>query len=101
MGRCLVGDRTTIGGPATAIAETVLAHGPLSIAILILHLEWTTQRHYLEAIKADERLDPQFVRLLKHHWQEEAQHAKIDTLVLQELADRASPEDIEKAIDDG
>ena len=38
--------------------------------------------------------------LLKHHWQEEAQHAKIDTLVLQELADRASPEQIEKAIDD-
>jgi hypothetical protein len=87
-------------GPATAIAETVLAHSPLSIAILILHLEWTTQRHYLEAVKADERLDAQFVSLLKHHWQEEAQHAKIDTLVLQELAERASPEDIEKAIDE-
>ena len=87
-------------GPATAIAETVLAHSPLSIAILILHLEWTTQRHYLESVKTDQRLDPQFVSLLKHHWQEEAQHAKIDTLVLQELAERASPQEIEKAIDE-
>jgi hypothetical protein len=87
-------------GPATAIAETVLAHSPLSIAILILHLEWTTQRHYLESVKTDQLLDPQFVSLLKHHWQEEAQHAKIDTLVLQELAERASPQEIEKAIDD-
>ena len=87
-------------GPATGIAETVLAHSPLSIAILILHLEWTTQRHYLESVKTDQLLDPQFVSLLKHHWQEEAQHAKIDTLVLQELAERASPQEIEKAIDD-
>jgi hypothetical protein len=87
-------------GPATAIAETVLAHSPLSIAILILHLEWTTQRHYLESVKTDQLLDPQFVSLLKHHWQEEAQHAKIDTLVLEELAERASPQEIEKAIDD-
>ena len=87
-------------GPATAIAETVLEHSPLSIAILILHLEWTTQRHYLESVKTDQQLDPQFVSLLKHHWQEEAQHERCDTLVLQELADRASPEQIEKAIDD-
>ena len=87
-------------GPATGIAETVLGHSPLSIAILILHLEWTTQRHYLESVKTDQLLDPHFVSLLKHHWQEEAQHAKIDTLVLQELAERASPQEIEKAIDD-
>jgi hypothetical protein len=87
-------------GPATAIADTVLAHSPLSVAILILHLEWLTQRHYLESIKTDEALDPQFVSLLKHHWQEEAQHAKLDTLVLEELASRASQSEIERAIDD-
>ncbi|MGC4093142.1 MAG: diiron oxygenase [Polyangiaceae bacterium] len=87
-------------GPATSIAETVLAHSPLSVAILILHLEWLTQRHYLESVKTDERLDPQFTSLLKHHWQEEAQHAKIDTLVLEELASQASPAEIDKAIDE-
>lgn len=85
-------------GPATAIADTVLAHSPLSVAILILHLEWLTQRHYLESIKTDEALDTHFVSLLKHHWQEEAQHAKLDTLVLEELASRAPPAEIERAI---
>lgn len=78
----------------------MLGHGPLAVAILILHLEWLTQRHYLESVKTDERLDPQFVSLLRHHWQEEAQHAKLDTLVLAELAARATPAEIEKAIDD-
>ncbi|HET9933124.1 MAG TPA: diiron oxygenase [Polyangiaceae bacterium] len=87
-------------GPATAIAENVLANSPLSVGILILHLEWLTQRHYLESIKTDQALDPQFVSLLKHHWQEEAQHAKLDTLVVEELASRASPAEIEKAVED-
>lgn len=87
-------------GPASAIAEQVLSHSQLAVAILILHLEWTTQRHYLDSVKADEALDPQFVSLLKHHWQEEAQHAKLDTLVLAELAERATPAEVEAAIDE-
>lgn len=87
-------------GPATDIAAAVLNHSALSVAILILHLEWLTQRHWTESIKTDEALDPLFVDLLKHHWQEEAQHAKIDTLVAAELAARATPEEIEKGIDD-
>jgi hypothetical protein len=87
-------------GPATAIAEQVLAFGNLPVAILILHLEWLTQRHYLESVKTDEKLDVLFSDLLKHHWQEEAQHAKLDTLVLSELAERASASEIDKAIDD-
>ncbi len=87
-------------GPAKDIADAVLAHAKLGVAILILHLEWLTQRHYLESVKTDETIDPRFVSLLKHHWQEEAQHAKIDTLVAAELASRATPEEIEAAIDD-
>ncbi len=87
-------------GPAKDIADAVLAHSTLGIAVLILHLEWTTQRHYLESVKTDESIDPRFASLLKHHWQEEAQHAKIDTLVTAELASKASPAEIEAAIDD-
>jgi hypothetical protein len=87
-------------GPASAIAEAVLSHSPLSVAILILHLEWLTQRHYLESVKTDETLDAQFVSLLKHHWQEESQHAKLDTLVLAELASAASQAEIDSAIDE-
>lgn len=87
-------------GPAYAIAEHVLSHSQLSIAVLILHLEWLTQRHYLDSVKTDESLDPQFVSLLKHHWQEEAQHAKLDTLVTAELAAHASEAQVESAIDE-
>ncbi len=87
-------------GPAQAVAEAVLAHSTLGVAILILHLEWLTQRHYVESVKTDETIDPRFLSLLRHHWQEEAQHAKIDTLVAAELAGRSTPQEIELAIDD-
>jgi hypothetical protein len=36
--------------------------------------------------------------LLKHHWIEEAQHAKLDGLVLKSLAERSSPQDVAIAI---
>jgi para-aminobenzoate N-oxygenase AurF len=87
-------------GPASAIAEQVLGHSVLSVAILILHLEWLTQRHYIESVKTDEKLDPLFVDLLTHHWQEEAQHAKLDTLIISELAERAPPAEVDAAIEE-
>ena len=34
-------------GPAEAIAKSVLAHDPLSVALVTLHIEWMTQRHYI------------------------------------------------------
>ncbi len=92
--------RLELVGPARAVADAVLGHSKLAVAILILHLEWLTQRHYLESVKTDEGIDPQFVSLLRHHWQEEAQHAKLDTLVAAELASTATAEEIERAIDD-
>jgi hypothetical protein len=87
-------------GPSEAIADTVLGHGKLGVALLVLHLEWLTQKHYLESIQTDESIDPLFADLLKHHWQEEAQHAKLDTLIAAELASHSSQEEIEKAIDE-
>jgi len=87
-------------GPAEAVAQQVLAHGRLGIALTILHLEWLTQRHYLESVKTDESIDPKFASLLRHHWQEEAQHAKLDTLLVHELASKASPSEIERGFDD-
>jgi hypothetical protein len=41
--------------------------------------------------------DPQFKSLLKHHWIEEAQHAKLDGLLLKSLAQRSSAQDIATA----
>jgi hypothetical protein len=86
-------------GPPEAVAKAVLAHAPLSVALLILHIEWMTQRHYLESVRDDSGLDPQFSSLLRHHWMEEAQHAKLDTLMVEELAAGMPAAEIAKAID--
>ncbi|HZN40256.1 MAG TPA: hypothetical protein VFD82_15725 [Planctomycetota bacterium] len=73
-------------GPPSAIASAVLAHDPLSIALLTLQIEWMTQRHYLDSVQTDGALDERFSSLLRHHWMEEAQHAKMDTLIVRQLA---------------
>lgn len=87
-------------GPAEAIAAAILAHDPLAIAITTLHIEWMVQRHYLESIKDDQELDPQFKSLLKHHWVEEVQHAKLDTLMVEALADGRSEEQIMTGVEE-
>jgi hypothetical protein len=86
-------------GPPEAIAQAILSKHPLAVALVILHIEWMTQRHYLDSVVSDERLDPQFKSLLKHHWMEEAQHAKLDTLMVQAIFEACSEEEREKAID--
>ena len=57
-------------GPPEAIARHVLSHDPLAVALIILHAEWMTQRHYLDSVRNDAALDPCFADLLKHHWME-------------------------------
>ncbi|HXD33820.1 MAG TPA: hypothetical protein VN643_22060 [Pyrinomonadaceae bacterium] len=86
-------------GPPDQIAKAVLAHEPLAVALAILQIEWMSQRHYVESIKDDQELDPQFTSLLKHHWLEEAQHAKLDTLMVEALADGKSEEEILKGVE--
>jgi hypothetical protein len=86
-------------GPPEAVAQAVLAHHPLSVAITILHIEWMTQRHFQESVRDDGDLDPQFKSLLRHHWMEEAQHAKLDTLMVEALAEGMSPEEIVRAFE--
>lgn len=86
-------------GPASAIAEAVMGHHPLAIALLILQIEWMTQAHYVESVRDDRTLDPQFKSLLKHHWMEEAQHAKLDTLMVEALAETCTSSEIDTAFE--
>jgi hypothetical protein len=86
-------------GPASEVGKAVLAHDPLSVALAILMIEWMTQAHYLDSMKGDANLDPQFKSLLKNHWIEEAQHAKLDTRMVESLADGLSEEQISAAMD--
>ena len=87
-------------GPAEAIAAEVLRHDPLAIALVILQIEWMTQSHYLGSVKDDGDLDPLFKSLLRHHWMEEAQHAKLDTLMVEALAEGRDAAGIDAAIDE-
>ena len=87
-------------GPSADIGAEVLRHDPLAVGLVILMIEWMTQQHYLGSIRDDHELDPLFKSLMKHHWMEEAQHAKLDTLIVDALAERRSEEEIQKAIDE-
>ena len=87
-------------GPSEEIGKAVLSHSPLGVALVILGIEWTTQQHYLESIRDDNELDPQFKSLLRYHWIEEAQHTKLDTLMVQALSDNLSEAEIERGISD-
>ena len=86
-------------GPADAIAKHILSFHPLSVALTILHIEWMSQRHFQESIHDDGALDPQFKSLLKHHWMEEMQHAQLDTLMVETIAEEMTPAQIDQAVD--
>jgi hypothetical protein len=94
------GSQCEVIGPPAEIARAVLAHHPLAVALITLHIEWMTQRHFVESVRDDQELDPQFKSLLKHHWMEEAQHAKLDTLIVHALAEGLPAKEIEQAIDE-
>jgi hypothetical protein len=86
-------------GPADAIAKHILSHHSLSVALVILQIEWMSQRHFQESIHDDGALDPQFKSLLKHHWMEEMQHAQLDTLMVETIAEGMSPAQIDQAVE--
>ncbi len=87
-------------GPPQAIAAEVLRHDPLAVALVILQVEWMTQAHYLGSVRDDGDMDPLFKSLLRHHWMEEAQHAKLDTLMVEALAQDRDGAGIARAIDE-
>lgn len=87
-------------GPSEAIGAKVLSHDPLAVGLVILMIEWMTQQHYLGSIRDDGDIDPLFKSLMKHHWMEEAQHAKLDTLIVDALAHGRSEADLDKVMDD-
>lgn len=86
-------------GPADAIGRHVLSQPALTVALFTLQIEWMTQRHFQESIRDDQDLDPQFKSLLLHHWQEEHQHAQLDTLMCQMIAETMTQTEIDAAID--
>jgi hypothetical protein len=82
------------------VAKVVLSKSRLAGLYLATLIEWFTQVHYIEHVRDDSGLDALFRDLLRVHWLEEAQHAKLDTLLIDEIAETAPLEEREAAIDE-
>jgi len=94
------GTECPVIGPPEAIADEILSHDPLGVAITTLHIEWMVQNHYVDSVKDNQDLDPQFKSLLKHHWVEEVQHAKLDTLMVESMAASRTEVEILKGVEE-
>ncbi len=82
------------------VAEVVLGKSPLAALFLTSMIEWFTQLHYIEHVRDEDNLDPLFHDLLRYHWIDEAQHAKADSLLIEEITAAMSDEEKETAVDE-
>lgn len=79
------------------VASYILSKSPMAVLLMTLHLEIITQAHFVDAMKDNSDLEPLFVSMFRHHWLEEAQHAKLDALELEKIVKDATPEQIAQA----
>jgi hypothetical protein len=82
------------------VAEVVLGKSRLAALLLTSLIEWFTQLHYLEHVRDDEKLDELFRDILKFHWIDESQHAKADSVLINEIVGDLNEEEREGAIDE-
>ena len=82
------------------VAKVVRSKSKLAVLLLTTVIEWFTQLHYIEHVQDDSGLDGLFRDLLRYHWMEESQHAKLDTLLIGEVAEELTLEQRETAIDE-
>jgi hypothetical protein len=87
---------------AQEVAGVILDKKPMAVMLVTYHLELITQKHYVEFVKGDrdEDLDALFANLLRYHWLEESQHAKIDVLELEKMRADSSDKVVDEAIQD-
>jgi hypothetical protein len=82
-----------------AVAEAVLATSPLTALLLTSMIEWFTQLHYVEHVRDRGELDELFRDILRFHWIDESRHARLDSLLIDEVAAGLTAEQREQAID--
>jgi hypothetical protein len=80
------------------VARVVLGKSRLCSLLLTSMIEWFTQTHYVVHVRADEQLDGLFRDLVKYHWLDEATHAKLDSLLIDEIVGPLSLEEREHAV---
>ena len=82
------------------VAKVVLSKSRLCSYLLTSMIEWFTQLHYIEHVRDRNDLDELFRDLVRYHWMDEAQHAKIDSLLIDEITRGTSEEEREQAVDE-
>jgi hypothetical protein len=83
-----------------AVAQVVLARSPLTALLLTSMIEWFTQLHHVEHVRDGADLDRLFRDILRFHWIDESRHARLDSLLIDEIAAASSAEERERAIDE-
>jgi len=82
------------------VARVVLSKSRLCSYLLTSMIEWLTQLHYVEHVRDRSELDGLFRDLVRYHWMDEAQHAKIDSLLIDEITQEIGEADREMAVDE-
>src|SRR5688572_16729479 len=82
------------------VAAVVRSKSKLAVLVLIDIIEWFVQVHYTEHVLSKTELDGLFRDLLKYHWLDEAQHAKMDTMLIAEMVEDLTMAEREGAIDE-
>ena len=94
------GSQCDVLGSPEKVAAAILSKSPLGAGLSILHIEWMTLLHYVSSVRDNVDIDPQFGSLLRHHWLEESQHAKLDTMIIEAIAQPLGEREIQEGIDD-
>jgi hypothetical protein len=82
------------------VAKVVLDASPLTALLLTSMIEWFTQLHYTEHVQDGAELDELFRDILRFHWIDESRHARMDSLLIEEIAGKLSTDEREQAVDE-
>ena len=80
------------------VAGAVLGTSPLTVLLLTSMIEWFTQLHYVEHVRDRAELDELFRDILRFHWIDESRHARMDSLLIDEVAGSLTPDEREQAV---
>ena len=82
------------------VAGAVLGTSPLTALLLTSMIEWFTQVHYVEHVRDRTELDELYRDILRFHWIDESRHARLDSLLIDEVAGDLTADQRENAIDE-
>ncbi len=82
------------------VAKVVLDTSPLTALLLTSLIEWFTQLHYVAHVRDHDDLDEVFRDILRFHWIDESRHAKLDSLMIDEVTNDVAADEREKAVDE-